>query len=159
MYLCFLPLNAAFSSSTTLPHPTPDAGQEHVSAAFLSATDILRKAKLGELLLMTPQFYLIWLLSHFLGVNRELEQERKALMKFVRDTAPEETVICAVLQQTLSDGRIVLGLGGSGPEVDKDGSGRSGDPTKVVVMNPRAKDSKHMELWSKEKLMIRQHNL
>ena len=111
MYLCFLPLNATFNPNTTLPHPTPDAGQEHVSASFKSTTDILQMAKLGEILLITLQFHLISLLSYFLGVGREHKQERQALMKFVRDMSPEETVMWVSLQHTLSDGRIVW-LGG-----------------------------------------------
>lgn len=146
MYLYFLPPTAQFSSNTTIPHPTPDGGREHVSVELKSPLLILRDAQAGRNLLMTPQFYLLNILGGFLDGSRGVVRDRQALLGYLDETSLGDRVICAFLKRTLPDGKAVLSLERSGPEVDADGSGRKGDATRSIVMIPGAKDSKGMEL-------------
>lgn len=147
MYLSFLPTDIMFSPDSTLPYPTPDAGREHVSASFLPALEILQKARAGDMLIITPQFYLLNLLSWFLGLGSGVEQERREFRDFMRQERLGEAVMCASVRRTLGDGRIVIVFGDSGPEVAVDGSSRKGDVNRAIVMRSRAKDSREMELW------------
>lgn len=146
MYLYFLAPGAHFSATTTLPHPTPDGGKEHVSVELKTPSLILSAARAGSTLLMTPQFYLLSILAGFLSGSQDVVRERQALLAYLGETGLGDCIICAFLERTLLDGRAVLGLERSGPEVDADGSGRKGDASRGIVMIPGAKDSRGMEL-------------
>ncbi|KAF2726917.1 hypothetical protein EJ04DRAFT_506533 [Polyplosphaeria fusca] len=146
MYLYFLRPTTEFSANTTIPHPTPDGGKEHVSVEIKAPSLILMDAQAGSNLLMTPQFYLLNILSGFLNGSRGVVQDRQALLEYLSETSLGDRVICAFVTRTLPDGKVVLSLERSGPEVDVDGSGRKGDATRSIIMIPGAKDSKGMDL-------------
>lgn len=102
---------------------------------------------------MTPQFYLLNILSAFLTGNRGIEQDRQALLAHLSETGLGDRVICAFPKCTLPDGKVVLSLERSGPEVDADGSDRKGDARRSILMIPGAKDSKGMELIDRNRFV------
>ncbi|MCJ1362433.1 hypothetical protein MMC16_001536 [Acarospora aff. strigata] len=180
MYLYFLPLPSSSSSSGSLPTkseaiiptPTSDGGLEHTAARFLPPLAWLSMARSGEIILFPPQFFLLHLLHPFLSPENvpnvigpdELARQREALIEFVKTGDPpwgEKCISPAGVMWKEGDGRAVLALDKPGPELE--GSGRSGDSERVVLVRftkegPREldvawrKDILNEEKQSKEKL-------
>ncbi|CAG8952874.1 hypothetical protein HYFRA_00007588, partial [Hymenoscyphus fraxineus] len=134
-------------SSATIPVPTPDGGLEHTTAAFAPASHWLTLAGKNEIILFPPQYYLMHLLSPFLSPpsspsspldTTNLQSQRNAILTFLHtDTSGgnnvkwADKVISPKGIMMTRDGKSVLGLGGSGPELE--GKGRVGDGERVVV--------------------------
>ena len=98
MYLYFLPLPLEsekrlleeIPEHEELQVPTSDGGIEVTEARFLPATEWLRLAQTGEIILFPPQFLLLHLVAEFLDKAprpvdspAELERRRVALTEFV----------------------------------------------------------------------------
>ena len=163
MYLYFLPLAdalAAASQDVVFPVPTPDGGLEHTAAQFLHASDWLRKAQSGEIILFPPQFLLLHLIAQFLvepataptaqsqsSVREELKSQRKALQAFVRTGDPPWGEMCispVMLMRRKEDGKQVLGLDKPGPELE--GSGRRGESEHVVLVDFKKDGPRNLEV-------------
>ncbi|KAJ6021887.1 Cystathionine beta-synthase core [Penicillium herquei] len=152
MYLYFMPLpNGADKrlledlptegEREEIQVPTSDGGIEVTEAQFLPASEWLRRAQSGEIILFPPQFLLLHLVSGFLDQEprsdtpvKELEKRRAALVDFVHSGSPPWTHKCIspkVLKMT-EDGRSVLALDNAGSELK--GSERRGESDRVVVL-------------------------
>lgn len=153
MYLYFLPIrdSSAASENTTaqgLPEggrqevqvPTSDGGVEINEARFLPASNWLRQAQAGEIILYPPQFLLLSIVAQFLDKSpsisnaTERRARRKELLDFIHTGNPPWTdkFVCPRSLQLLDDGRAVLALDHPGPELD--GSGKKGDGERVILV-------------------------
>lgn len=141
-----------------IPIPTSDGGIEITEARFLPATEWLRLAQTGEIILFPPQFLLLHLIAELLdkqprpGSNdvRELERRRQALREFVYSGAPPWTEKCISpkMMKMAEDGRAVLGLDQPGPELG--GSSRRGESERVIMVRFKKGEARELEVTSKK---------
>jgi hypothetical protein len=152
MYIYFMPLpvNADKKLLDGLPKegereeiqvPSSDGGIEVTEAQFLPASEWLRRAQRGEIILFPPQFLLLHLVSGFLdkdprsGISvEEMEKRRAGLTEFVHSGSPPWTDKCISpkMMKVMEDGRAVLALHDPGLELK--GSGRQGESEYVVLV-------------------------
>lgn len=174
MYLYFLPLAQQPDEKRLLdelptdgereeiPVPTSDGGIEITEARFLRASEWLRLAQAGEVMLFPPQFLLLHLVAGFLdpapsttttttttadtAAPQELESRRQALREFVHSGSPPWTEKCISpkMLKMGSDGRAVLGLDQPGPELAR--SGRRGEMERVVLVRFRKGEAREVEV-------------
>ncbi|KAJ5735504.1 uncharacterized protein N7483_000629 [Penicillium malachiteum] len=178
MYLYFMPLpNGADKrlledlptegEREEIQVPTSDGGIEVTEAQFLPASEWLRRAQSGEIILFPPQFLLLHLVSGFLDQEprsdapvKELGKRRAALVDFVHSGSPPWTHKCIspkVLKMT-EDGRSVLALDNAGPELK--GSERRGESDRVVVLKFKKGSSREVTVaWKKDILREGQSHL
>jgi hypothetical protein len=178
MYLAFLDLPKSNSSSKTadlnlpttseaiIPAPTSDGGVEHTAALFAPCSTWLAQARANEIILFPPQFYLMHLLATFLSApppfqtftTEELQKQRDAVMLFLQTSNSAGSVSWShkVMSPSKlfirkSDGRSVLALDKPGQELD--GSGRSGDPERVVLVRFSKEGPRDVDVrWRREVL-------
>ncbi|KAE8384502.1 hypothetical protein BDV23DRAFT_191587 [Aspergillus alliaceus] len=152
MYLYFLPLPLKSENSllSEIPAegereeiqvPSSDAGVEITEARFLPASEWLRMASSGEVVMFPPQYLLLHLVSQFLDQQPrvpdsvdELRRRRTELVNFVHTGSPPWTQKCISpkMLKVASDGRTVLALDHPGPELK--GTDRQGEPDRVVLV-------------------------
>ncbi|KAJ5693169.1 hypothetical protein N7462_002592 [Penicillium macrosclerotiorum] len=152
MYLYFMPLPVNINTNLLkeLPAegereeiqvPTSDGGIEVTEAQFLPASEWLRRAQSGEIILFPPQFLLLHLVSEIMdkepraGISiEEMEKRRAALVEFVHSGSPAWTHKCISpkMMKMTDDGRAVLALDEPGPELK--GSARRGESDYVVLV-------------------------
>lgn len=153
MYLYLLPIpdSPAASESTAqgLPEggrqevqvPTSDGGVEINEARFLPASNWLRQAQAGEIILYPPQFLLLSIVAQFLdkrtspaATATEKQARRKELLDFIHTGNPPWTdkFVCPRSLQLLDDQRAVLALDHPGPELHD--SGKKGDDERVILV-------------------------
>lgn len=166
---------------TIIQVPTHDGGLEHTAATFDTVSAWLDRARDGSIILFPPQLYLLTLLSDFLTGEppssyppdekaRHYEAQRSAITEFLSRT-PTSPVGSGTVRQhpaalvpwakkTMSptalfmlpdDGRLVLGLDKPGPELA--GSGRGGDPDRVVLVDFRKEGPRRVEVRSREEVL------
>ncbi|OJJ35497.1 hypothetical protein ASPWEDRAFT_40698 [Aspergillus wentii DTO 134E9] len=172
MYLYFLPLPVesekqlldaipAEGEREEIQVPTSDGGIEVTEARFLPATEWLRMANSGEIILFPPQFLLLHLVSEFLDKGsraenpsaEDLAQRRSELVEFVHSGTPPWTDKCIspkMLQMT-PDGRAVLALDHPGPELK--GSDRRGESERVVLVRFKKGAAREVEVGWKKGIM------
>jgi hypothetical protein len=178
MYLSFLDLPKSNSSSNNvdlnlpttseaiIPTPTSDGGVEHTAALFAPCSTWLSQARANEIILFPPQFYLMHLLAPFLSTpqpyqtftTEELQRQRDAVMAFLQTSDSASSVLWSHkvmspsgLFMRKSDGRSVLALDKPGQELD--GSGRSGDPERVVLVRFSKEGPRDVDVrWRREVL-------
>lgn len=179
MYLYFLPLlpeeeesdNAKVLDGLTIegkrdeiPNiPTHDGGIEITEAAFLPASEWLRKESRREIILFPPQYLLLHLISQFLDIKEpppssrsaihELEKRREQLLEFVHSGTPPWTdkYICPKLLKVMSEGRAVLALDHPGPEL-KD-TNKKGETERVVSVRFKKGVARDLAvMWKKDAL-------
>jgi len=171
MYIYFLPLEAkagpeaALAQSaqeSTIPIPTHDGGIEHTAARFAPAHTWLDAARAGKIVLFPPQFFLLHLVSDFFTVSDPstprtkeiLQQQRDKLKEFIYNTSDPpwpEKVMSPIQQKMHHDGRSVLALDKPGKELE--GTGRSGDKERVVLVEFAKGGPKRVEVaWRKDVL-------
>lgn len=169
MYLYFMPLpvNADEKLLEELPAegereelqiPTSDGGIEVTEAQFLPASEWLRRATSGEIILFPPQFLLLHLVSGFLdkeprsgASTEEMEKRRAALVEFVHSGSPPWTDKCISpkMMNMSEDGRAVLALDEPGPELK--GSGRRGESDHVVLVRFKKGSAREVNVaWKKD---------
>ncbi|KAL4878408.1 hypothetical protein BJY04DRAFT_221133 [Aspergillus karnatakaensis] len=168
MYLYFLPLplESEQSALSEIPAegereeiqiPTNDGGVEIAEAQFLPASEWLRKAGQGEIILFPPQFVLLALASQFLDTEprtasvEELRRRRQQLIDFAHSGSPPWTEKCISpkVGKYAEDGRAVMKLDHPGPELQ--GTERRGESDRVVLV--RFQDGSARELglaWKKD---------
>ncbi|KAL2864196.1 NUDIX hydrolase [Aspergillus lucknowensis] len=168
MYLYFLPL--PFESDKPLLNeipaegereeiqiPTSDGGVEIAEAQFLPASEWLRKAGQGDIILFPPQFVLLNLVSQFLDKEPraapldELQRRRGQLIEFVNSGSPPWTEKCISpkVGKFAEDGRAVLLLDHPGPEL-KD-TARRGESERVVLVRFHNGSTSELSLtWKKD---------
>lgn len=171
MYLYFLPLPLesekpllneipAEGEKEEIQVPTSDGGVEVTEARFLPASEWLRMARAGEIILFPPQFLLLHLVAEFLdqsprapGVVEELKRHREGLVEFVHSGQPPWTDKCISpkMLKMAEDGRAVLALDHPGPELK--GTGRRGEADRVVKVKFKQGSARELELqWKKDAL-------
>ncbi|KAB8072584.1 hypothetical protein BDV29DRAFT_177150 [Aspergillus leporis] len=172
MYLYFLPLPLESEKSLLgeIPAegereefqiPTSDGGVEVTEARFLPASEWLRMAGTGEVMMFPPQYLLLHLVSQFLDREHrvpdsvhELRRRRTELVDFVHSGTPPWTEKCISpkMLKVSSDGRTVLALDHPGPEL-KD-SDRQGEPDRVVLVQFKKGAAQQVEVrWKKDILL------
>ncbi|KAJ5574286.1 uncharacterized protein N7459_008713 [Penicillium hispanicum] len=138
--------------------PTSDGGIEITEAQFLPASEWLRRARSGEIILFPPQFLLLHLVSGFLDQEsqsgdlvEDMEKRRAALVEFVHSGSPAWTHKCIspkMLKMT-EDGRAVLALSEPGPELE--GSRRGGESDRVVLVRFKKGSAREVTVaWKKD---------
>jgi hypothetical protein len=177
MYLAFLDLpnsdssknadlNLPTTSEALIPNPTPDGGIEHTAALFAPCSTWLAQARANDIILFPPQFYLMHMLAPFLSTpppfqtftTEELQKQRDAVMAFLKtsdspSSAPwsHKVMSPSGLFMRKSDGRSVLALDKPGLELD--GSGRGGDPERVVLVRFSKEGPRDVDVrWKREVL-------
>ncbi|KAE8131879.1 hypothetical protein BDV38DRAFT_262833 [Aspergillus pseudotamarii] len=169
MYLYFLPLPLESDKSllSELPAegereeiqiPTSDGGIEVTEARFLPASEWLRLAGSGEVVMFPPQILLLHLVSQFLdqaprtgNAVDELGRRRAKLVDFVHTGNPPWTEKCISpkMLKMSSDGRTVLALDHPGPELK--GTDRQGEPDRVVLVKFAKGTALQVEVrWKKD---------
>ncbi|KAF7588903.1 hypothetical protein BBP40_005018 [Aspergillus hancockii] len=169
MYLYFLPLPLESEKSLLgeipaegereeIQIPTNDGGLEITEARFLPASEWLRMASSGEVMMFPPQYLLLHLVSQFLDQEPrvpdsvdELKRRRAELVNFVHSGSPPWTDKCISpkMLKISSDGRTVLALDHPGPEL-KD-SDRHGEPDRVVLVQFKKGTAQQVEVrWKKD---------
>ncbi|KAJ5103359.1 Cystathionine beta-synthase core [Penicillium argentinense] len=169
MYLYFMPLpvNVDKKLLEVLPAegereeiqvPTSDGGVEVTEAQFLPASEWLRRAQKGEIILFPPQFLLLHITTGFLdreprlGASiQEMEKRRTALTEFVHSGSPPWTdkYISPKMLKITEDGRAVLALDDAGPELK--GSGRRGESDRVVLVRFTKGSAREVDVaWKKD---------
>ncbi|PQE31466.1 NUDIX domain-containing protein [Rutstroemia sp. NJR-2017a WRK4] len=163
MYIYFLPLTTATSSTSIIPAPTSDGGLEHTAAEFASCASWLSQARRNEIILFPPQFYLMYLLAPFLPSDKEyseseLRKQRDDVMEFLKTDGGDgtgvpwgEKVMSPVGLMMGRDGRSVLGLGKQGPELS--GKGKSGDEKRVVLVKFSKEGPRDVEVREKKEVL------
>ncbi|KNG87985.1 NUDIX family hydrolase [Aspergillus nomiae NRRL 13137] len=169
MYLYFLPLPFESDKSllSELPAegereeiqiPTSDGGIEVTEARFLPASEWLRLAGSGDVIMFPPQIVLLHLVSQFLDQAPrtgnsvdELRRRRAELVDFVHTGNPPWTEKCISpkMLKMSSDGRTVLALDHPGPELK--GTDRQGEPDRVVLVKFAKGTARQVEVrWKKD---------
>ncbi|OAX78590.1 hypothetical protein ACJ72_07101 [Emergomyces africanus] len=165
MYLYFLPLSPESKSiigseESEVQAPTSDGGIEITEARFLPASEWLRVAKNGDVIMFPPQVFLLSFVAQFLerpgehasAVSKEESARRRAeLVEFVYSGSPPWTdkfISPAPIGQA-PDGRNILSLDYVGPELK--GSGKKGEPDRVVLVRFRKEGPREVEVrWKNE---------
>ncbi|KAL3450145.1 hypothetical protein BJX65DRAFT_22977 [Aspergillus insuetus] len=168
MYIYFLPLplDSEKSLLNEIPAegereeiqiPTSDGGVEISEAQFLPASEWLRKAGAGEIILFPPQFVLLSLASQFLDTQPrtaspdELQRRRTQLIDFAHSGSPPWTEKCISpkVGKFVEDGRAVMLLDHPGPEL-KD-TDRRGESERVVLVRFEGGGARELSLaWKKD---------
>jgi hypothetical protein len=181
MYIAFLDLpkssssknadlNLPTTSEALIPTPTSDGGVEHTAALFAPCSTWLAQARANQIILFPPQFYLMHLLAPFLPspapyqtlTIEQLQKQRDAVVAFLQSSNSSSDSPSSVpwshrvmspsgLFMRKSDGRSVLALDKPGQELD--GSGRSGDPERVVLVRFSKEGPRDVDVrWRREVL-------
>ncbi|KAL4774318.1 hypothetical protein BDW60DRAFT_182668 [Aspergillus nidulans var. acristatus] len=168
MYLYFLPLPLESEKSllSEIPAegereeiqiPTSDGGVEIAEAQFLPASEWLRKAERGEIILFPPQFVLLSLAAQFLDKEPrriapdELQRRREQLTEFAHSGSPPWTDKCISpkVGKFVEDGRAVLTLEHPGPELE--GTDRRGESERAVLVRFKNGSARELSLaWKKD---------
>ncbi|KAI1973582.1 hypothetical protein LOZ55_005388 [Ophidiomyces ophidiicola] len=167
MYLYFLPPSngdiSDIAGNTEVQVPSSDGGIEITEAQFLPATEWLRRARTGDVIMFPPQVFLLDFVAQFLekagsnGGNRqaisaeESTRRRSELVKFAHSGSPPWThkFICPTPMGTIADGRQILDLSHGGPEL-KD-SGKKGEVDRVVLARFSKEGPREVEIrWRSE---------
>jgi hypothetical protein len=174
MYLYFLPLeqeaNGDISKDipsdkeNTVQVPTSDGGLEITEAQFLPATEWLRRARSGELIMFPPQVLLLTFVAQFLdkpGPNGQSPQSispedsarrRSELFNFAHSGSPPWThkYISPRPLGVHSDGRTILGLDLPGRELK--GTDKKGDPDRVTITRFSKEGPREVEVRFKHEI-------
>ncbi|OJD13009.1 hypothetical protein AJ78_06482 [Emergomyces pasteurianus Ep9510] len=165
MYLYFLPLSPESKSiigseESEVQAPTSDGGIEITEAQFLPASEWLRLAKNGDVIMFPPQVFLLSFVAQFLeragehasAVSKEESAKRRAeLVEFVHSGSPPWTdkFISPVPIGQAPDGRNILTLDYVGPELQ--GSEKKGEPDRVALVRFRKEGPREVEIrWRSE---------
>lgn len=137
MYVYLMPLG-----STATPMPKHDGGLEHTAAEFASPGAWMERSQRGEIIVISPQTFLLSMLADFFK-GGDPATERAALLSFLNTvpTGPSghATTQIAWKDKVISptpsglstaDGRMIIALDGPGPELQGQ---RAGDWDRVVV--------------------------
>jgi hypothetical protein len=161
MYIYFLPLTQTtknISSKSVILIPTSDGGVEHTAALFAPCLTWLQQASKNEIILFPPQFYLMYVLSPFLTTTFSfplstgtLQEQRNKVMEFLKGDGGDgngvqwaDKVMSPIGILMTREGKSVLGLEKPGPELN--GSGRSGDEKRVVLVRFSREGPKDVEV-------------
>ncbi|QSS56568.1 NUDIX family hydrolase [Histoplasma capsulatum var. duboisii H88] len=165
MYLYFLPLSPESKSiigseESDVQAPTSDGGLEITEARFLPASEWLRLAKNGDVIMFPPQAFLLSFVAQFLerpgesatAVSKEESTRRRAeLVGFVHSGSPPWTdkFISPTTIGHATDGRSILRLDYVGPELQ--GSAKKGEPDRVVLVRFCKEGPREVEVrWRNE---------
>jgi hypothetical protein len=161
MYIYMMPLA---NSRSVAVKPKHDGGLEHTAAEFANAREWVDRSKRGEVIVISPQSFLLGILAQFLVPSsgaRDLAAERAALLEFTRTvpTGPsghattripwsEKVMSPTPTGLIAKDGRMIIALDGPGPEL---AGQRAGDYDRVVVSRrERSGPSGAEVVWRKD---------
>ncbi|EDN07987.1 predicted protein [Histoplasma mississippiense (nom. inval.)] len=148
------------SEESDVQAPTSDGGLEITEARFLPASEWLRLAKNGDVIMFPPQVFLLSFVAQFLerpgesatAVSKEESTRRRAeLVEFVHSGSPPWTdkFISPTTIGHATDGRSILRLDYVGPELQ--GSAKKGEPDRVVLVRFCKEGPREVEVrWRNE---------
>jgi len=165
IYIYFLPLLGAANGQVVedltaeqesqVQEPTSDGGIEILEARFLPATEWLRLARMGEIIMLAPQVLLLTFVGHFLDQPESQLQasttRRSELLKFIYSGNPPWTCkyICPRPIGQVADGRGIFALDHAGPELE--GSDKKGEPDRVVLYRATKEGPREVEIrWGRD---------
>ncbi|EEH16282.1 hypothetical protein PABG_06369 [Paracoccidioides brasiliensis Pb03] len=165
MYLYFLQpspesKNLIGSEETEVQVPTSDGGIEVTEAQFLHASEWLRLARNGDIIMFPPQVFLLHFVAQFLDrpdespstISKEESTKRRSeLIKFVHSGSPPWTdkFISPLQIGQVADGRNILALDYVGPELQ--GSDKKGEPDRVALVRFLKEGPREVEIrWKNE---------
>jgi len=90
--------------------PTPDGGQEVISARFIHPSEALRAFRMKEIAFMPPQYYLISTLTGILSGGRNSEAQRMRVRQLSEGAFGRMVILPR--QSKLGDGRLLLAYEG-----------------------------------------------
>lgn len=165
MYVYMLPLGeSSLADNGDYFIPRSDGGKEHNSASFKYADEWTELAENNTILLFPPQFYLLSLLSPFIYKPSkevstvELQKQRNQVVNFLETTPNNDNdrvpwakkVISPTTGNMSKDGRVILLLDSSGPELNNI---RQGDASRFVLMPiANGSNAKNIEVKSRQEL-------
>ncbi|KAL1958374.1 hypothetical protein VTO42DRAFT_4475 [Malbranchea cinnamomea] len=179
MYIYFLPLtpetNGDVATDIQSEHgsevqvPTSDGGIEITEAQFLPATEWLRRARAGDIIMFPPQVILLSFVAQFLdkpGPNGESPQSisseesarrRSELLDFTRTSTPPWThkYISPRPVGQFSDGRLILGLEWPGPELEN--TDKRGERDRVVLVRFKKEGPREVEIRWRHEVLPEKH--
>ena len=161
MYLYFLPVQQQGTLSDEKHVPTGDGGREVTEAKFLPASEWVRLAQSGQIILFPPQFLLLHFVAGFLDQQqqsgttgrKDLEAQRDALRAFAHSGSPPWTQKCISpkMWKTAADGRVVLALDQPGPELK---GLRGGDSEWVVLVRFTKGEAREVSVQKKNSSVL-----
>jgi 8-oxo-dGTP pyrophosphatase MutT (NUDIX family) len=161
MYLYFVPVEEEGKASL---HATSDEA-ENTAADWKTASEWIKLSRKGEIILLPPQFLLLYLCSLHLDkegewknstTRDEVKERRESLRRFVESdgSPPWRDKYISPLSlghDVVRGGRTVLDL--SEPGLELKGSGLSGDSERVILVNFRKEGPREVDVeWRKEVL-------
>jgi 8-oxo-dGTP pyrophosphatase MutT (NUDIX family) len=161
MYLYFVPIEEEGNASL---HATSDKA-ENTAADWKTASEWIELSRKGEVILLPPQFLLLYLCSLHLDKEGEwkndvtkdvIKERRESLRRFVETdgSPPWRDKYISPLSlgyDVVRGGRTVLDL--SKPGLELKGSGLSGDSERVIFVNFRKEGPTEVDVgWRKEVL-------
>ncbi|EAS33474.3 NUDIX family hydrolase [Coccidioides immitis RS] len=169
MYLYFLPHSnggiSDIAGDTEVQVPSTDGGIEITEAQFLPATEWLRRARVGDIIMFPPQVLLLDFVAQFLdkpGLNgtspqsisgEESTKRRAELVKFAHSGNPPWThkFISPHPIGNVPDGRQILDLSQPGPELK--GTDKKGEIDRVVLARFNKEGPREVEIrWRRDVL-------
>ena len=90
--------------------PTPDGGQEVISARFIHPSEALRAHRAKEMMFMPPQYYLISVLAGILSGDRSSEAQRTRVRELSGGAFGRMVILPR--QSKLGDGRLLFAYEG-----------------------------------------------
>ncbi|KMU88969.1 hypothetical protein CIHG_06770 [Coccidioides immitis H538.4] len=169
MYLYFLPHSnggiSDIAGDTEVQVPSTDGGIEITEAQFLPATEWLRRARVGDIIMFPPQVLLLDFVAQFLdkpGPNgtspqsisgEESTKRRAELVKFAHSGNPPWThkFISPHPIGNVPDGRQILDLSQPGPELK--GTDKKGEIDRVVLARFNKEGPREVEIrWRRDVL-------
>lgn len=110
-FVAFLPAapSSGFSSGDKQERlPTPDGGQEVISARFLHPNDAMSEFRTGKITLMPPQFYILFTLSNILQGCENTRSQREQVRALSRGLFGRMVLNPRALPNRDEQGRTVL---------------------------------------------------
>lgn len=112
-YLTFLPSTSGFVSGGKRDFvPTPDGGQEIISARFIHPEEALAERSSGKIQFMPPQFYILTTLASILHGKRSSVEQRNRIEKLAKGAFGRMVINPHTEREKDSEGRTILSYEG-----------------------------------------------
>lgn len=143
MYVYMLPLSSNLRKESIVP--THDGGLEHTAATFAPVRSWLDRSASGEIILFSPQLFLVTLLGQIFTGGTDYVAQRQRLVEFLNTTPTgpsghatssipwkDKVISPARMPHVRADGRFTLRLDHPGPELAH--TARGGDWDRVAII-------------------------
>jgi hypothetical protein len=108
-FVAFLPASSGFYSGRNQDRiPTPDGGQEVLSARFVHPQDILQEFREKKITFMPPQYYILATLSEILQGRKNTPEQRNKIEILSRGLFGGMVINPKMLPELDEEGRTIL---------------------------------------------------